>query len=78
MSERDYIRGSRMAWTLMLQECLKHLDGNDRTVAALISEREQAVTALRNVCKEHGDNDWDESLHLADVIEKHLGRHLDE
>jgi hypothetical protein len=24
----------------------------------------------------HGDNDWPDDLHLADVIDKHLARHL--
>jgi hypothetical protein len=32
--------------------------------------------SLRNLCRDFGDNDWDDDLHLADVVEKHLGRHL--
>ena len=46
--------------------------------AALISERAQTVLALREVCGEFGDNDWSDNLHLADVVEKHLGRPLRE
>lgn len=46
--------------------------------ARWLSEREQAVAMLRQVCEVHGDNDWPDDLHLADVIEKHLDRHLEE
>ena len=42
-----------------------------------LKEREVAVAALRELCGEYGDNDWADDLHLADVIEKHLRRHLD-
>lgn len=45
--------------------------------ARWVSEREQAVAILRQVCEKHGDNEWDETLHLADVVEKHLWRHLE-
>ncbi len=31
---------------------------------------------LRNVCKDFGDNDWPDDLHLGDVIDKHLARYL--
>lgn len=47
------------------------------TEQAWIAEREAAIAALRRLCAAHGDNDWPESLHLADIIEKHLGRHLE-
>lgn len=36
----------------------------------------EAREALRIVCAEFGDNDWSDDLSLADVIEKHLARHL--
>lgn len=29
---------------------------------------------LRIECEDLGDNEWSDSLHLADVIEKHLAR----
>lgn len=40
-------------------------------------ERDETIAMLRHVCEEHGDNDWPDNLHLADVIEKHLWRNLD-
>jgi hypothetical protein len=39
-------------------------------------EREKTISALRELCAAFGDNDWPNDLHLADVIEKHLGKHL--
>jgi hypothetical protein len=39
-------------------------------------EREMTIVALRSLCAEFGDNDWPDDLHLADVVEKHLGKHL--
>ena len=78
--EEAYTRGSRAAWQLMLGECLKNLgyDGSETARLGWITEREAAVAALRSLCGEWGDNDWADNLHLADVIEKHLARHLDE
>lgn len=76
--EQVYIQGSRAAWAAMLQVCLKHLgyDAPESQRVSWILEREAAIVQLRDVCESFGDNDWDERLSLADVIEKHLGRHL--
>ena len=76
--EDGYERDSKMAWLLMLGTVLRNLDRNttEWNVARLPAEREMAVSVLRRVCTEHGDNDWSDNLHLADVIEKHLARHL--
>jgi hypothetical protein len=79
-SEASHIAGSRAAWFTMLKLCLVHLgieSLDSRRAANLTVEREEACAALRRVCAGHGDLDWDESLHLADVIEKHLAPHLD-
>jgi hypothetical protein len=80
MSEMDYERGSRAAWTLILQQALMHLDyeASKASGARWILEREAAIAALRDICQVHGDNDWPDNLHLADIIEKHLGRNLDD
>lgn len=74
----SYEQGSRMAWSLMLQECCRQLGYNDveSDKCKWIAEREAAISSLRNVCQEHGDNTWPVDLHLADIIEKHLHRHL--
>ncbi len=76
--ERAYIQGTRSAWTAMLHQCLKRLgyDNPDIQRTSWILEREDVISQLRDLCSEFGDNDWDEELHLADVIKKHLGKYL--
>lgn len=79
--ERGYDQGKRAALRQVLAHVfrelgLKDADSEGRS-AAWVLEREEAIARLREICAEHGDNDWDESLHLADIIEKHLGRYLE-
>jgi len=78
MDEDSYIRGERSAHAGMLAHCCRALGYDDLEVqkANWIVEREAVIAALRDVCAEHGDNDWHVSLHLADVITKHLQIHL--
>ncbi len=78
MNESDYERGSRQAWLSMLAECCLQLGYSDpeASKAGWIKERESTVAALRSLCEDFGDNDWPEDLSLADVVEKHLARHL--
>lgn len=76
--ELAYTKGNNAAYRFMLGECLRQLgqDSPEWTAHRWKLERAAAVAMLRIVCAEHGDNDWPDTLHLADVIEKHLGRHL--
>ena len=77
--ERIYLRGQRQVWHELLQECLKnlgYLDPKLRNQHAWLLEREATIHMLRRVCEDSGDNDWEENLHLADIIDKHLWRHL--
>ena len=71
--EQGYVAGARAAWTSILEEACRQL-GYDETATRMswVSERERAVQALRELCRMHGDNDWHEHLHLADIIDKHL------
>jgi len=83
MSEEDYTRGSRSAYRFMMLHCMQNLDVEtepeelEKKVAQLLAEREEAIGALRDLCRDCGDNEWSDDLHLADIIDKHLGRHLD-
>ena len=80
MNEREeeaYVRGSQAAWLRMALVCLSELPARG-TAESWRIERAQAIAMLRQVCEHHGDNDWPDDLHLADVIEKHLWRHLEE
>lgn len=78
MNESDYLRGKRAALTGILRHLLRELgyDSKEAEKTRWIIEREEAIAQLRDLCGEVGDNEWDESLHLADVIEKHLTRHV--
>lgn len=77
--ELAYEAGRLAALLQLLRQILKAL-GRDAPqwseTARLLLEREEAVAALRTLCKEHCDNEWPDDLHLADVIDKHLGQHL--
>jgi hypothetical protein len=75
--EAAYTLGSRAAWKMMLNTCLQMLGHDAPDVARLISEREETIALLRSECAEWGDNDWDSSLHLTDILSKHLFRHLE-
>lgn len=77
--ERAYRQGNRAAWSKILSDSLAQL-GYDNPVVTQkhrwVLEREAIIAQLRDLCGEFGDNNWNEKLHLADVIEKHLGKHL--
>lgn len=80
--ERGYVAGRLFTLASMLRHFLgEHFGLTDQRtietrVAQLELERLEIVAKLREVCAEHGDNDWPEDLHLGDVLEKHLARHL--
>jgi len=82
--ERTYVEGQRSAWAEMLRAGLRQLgymtEGEPIEVVAarLATQLEETRQALRSVCKAYGDNRWTDDLHLADVVEKHLGRPLDD
>lgn len=78
-SERDWDAGHKAAWRTMLVLAASELGYDDplAKAAALIGERADAIVALREVCSEFGRNDWPDNLHLADIIDKNLHRHLD-
>lgn len=76
--ERVYIQGERRAWATMLDDCLKNLgyNGDENERIGWITEREEAISVLRRLCADYGDNDWDENLSLADILTKHLEDYL--
>jgi hypothetical protein len=81
MTEQEeciYEQGGRAATLSMLQHCIQRLGYTDPETGkvAWVLEREAAIATLRQVCEHHGDNDWPTSLHLSDVIDKHLARYL--
>ena len=79
MTDKDFEAGERSAGAKILGMSLHLLgyDGSESRRQQWILEREAAIAALRAVCGEFGDNDWEPSSHLRDIIEKHLHRHLE-
>ena len=50
---------------------------NPQEIDKWIDERRSVVALLRDSCKDHGDNDWPDNLHIYDIIEKHLLRNIE-
>jgi hypothetical protein len=75
VDELSFNEGSRAAWIRMLRLCLRELDpepGETSTLARFTLHLAETRAALRRLCETHGDNSWDDSLWLPDVIDKHL------
>lgn len=77
--ESAYLRGERDVWLVLLRLAVQHLgpDVPETDDARWRIEREEAIAMLRQACEAAGDNDWTEDLHLADIVDKHLLRHLE-
>ena len=80
MDEISYIEGRKAAWADIYRQAQAHVEEGAaaRTRPELALERRETIALLRSLCAEFGDNDWEEDLYLPDIIEKHLGRHLEE
>ena len=78
MDEKSYISGKRTMAVRILNLCCQELGYQDIIADSVkwIIEREAAIVQLRMLCGDFGDNDWNENLNLADIVDKHLGRHL--
>lgn len=73
--EQEWDWGYRAAMRSILGKVLVELkDDPDISAERLLAERADAIATLRRLCKEYGDNDWPDKLHLSDIIEKHLIR----
>ena len=69
MTEKEeiaYVEGNRAAWRRILSTALRELgyDSPDAKAVSWVTEREAAIQSLRSLCREKGDNDWDENLHF--------------
>ena len=78
MNEVDYEAGFRAAWLRILSECVKVLGPVDSSAESWRLEREETILVLRILCDDFElSNGWDNKLHLADVIDKHVRRPLE-
>ena len=77
--EQGYIEGTKAIYRHLLREAIHNLGANspEFTAQSWQIERADAIAMLRQVCGEYGDNGWSDDLYLADIIEKHLWRHLE-
>lgn len=78
--ERDatWEAGYTAALRGLLARCVADLgvEDVDAGKARWLVERTDVVLLLRGMCEEYGDNEWPDNLHLSDVIDKHLMRHV--
>lgn len=81
--ERGYIEGRRRTLINLVSQTLGELSGYGKPedeplikLAQATQERQETIQLLRSVCAEFGDNDWDDDLHLTDIIDKHLVNHV--
>jgi hypothetical protein len=70
--ERVYLDGQNSSYRDIMALCVRALGYENATKESLMLEREEAIVALRSACEDAGDNDWDNNLYLADIINKHL------
>jgi hypothetical protein len=70
------LRLLRYALSALTATTLKLEDTALREVGRFVLQRQETVQKLRRVCAEFGDNDWRDDDWLADVVDKHLYRHL--
>ena len=77
--EAAYMLGRKAVLREQLSAALRGL-GVDEDISreVLIDERAAAIATLREICEEHGDNDWPDDLHLVDILTKHLADYLEE
>ncbi|MBM4421523.1 MAG: hypothetical protein FJ034_08105 [Chloroflexi bacterium] len=85
--ERAYVAGSASVYREMLGVALRGLhreplpdtlEAAQERIAKMEVREADVRATLRRLCATYGDNDWTDSLHLSDVIEKHLVAHWPE
>jgi hypothetical protein len=75
--EAAYILGRKAFARELLGRSIGELGGTGLTMEQVLAERAEAIATLRGICEEYGDNDWEDDLHLSDIISKHLGNYLE-
>lgn len=79
IAEEHYARGVKALGTrLVMQLAREVLGGDELSKLRLQVELADTRAVLRRLCDAYGDNDWDDTLYLADALDRHLGNYLDE
>lgn len=68
---RGFKDGAESVYIARMRDALEPLTLKAK---ALESDRAGAVSLLRSLCADYGDNDWPDDAPLAIVIAAHLGR----
>lgn len=76
LTDIAFENGRKSAIAGLLQHILPDLDDPKKKIAQMTKERAEVINCLRNICIEYGDNDWPDTLHIRDIIEKHLIHYL--
>lgn len=78
--DKAEIKGKIKAFKIMIFDCQRALSGLGaklKTRHEFDSERSEVIDRLRDHCANHGDNDWADDLHIADIIDKHLMNYIE-
>ena len=77
--EDGYVSGKRQTAITLLRLALTELGEHAPQGTREILERQETLSALRQLCRDLGlSSDWDDRLHLADVVNKHIFHQLQE
>lgn len=77
VEDEAYTAGRKAEARHILQMLLPDIESEAvRTALILRDERERAIVALRDLCMYVGDSDWPDELDLADIIDKHITKHV--
>lgn len=75
--EAAWIEGNRAAWLNIYQRAGDELGETEAVIAARAREMHDARRAVKEIMEEIGiGDDFEEDLHLGDLIEKCLGRYV--
>lgn len=81
MKDAAYKQGHRMALLGQLRDILRQLGYQDEEKMEKewwIAEREESIMSIKQIFEDQGwEVEFDDNLHLADIISKHLDRNLD-
>lgn len=74
IKENSYLEGQRAIAISLIKSLIIYLyEGEDIKMSILLQmERSEAISKLRQICEIVGDNDWEDDLHLVDILDKHL------
>lgn len=71
-----YLQGEEAVARSMLRALMVYLKSPQLDLARANIELSATRSALRELSKQLGCDDWPDSLHLADVVRKYIGRSI--